>query len=99
MRADELQKMLNQRPFEPLRLHISGGETADIRHPELAIVGRSLVFVARGRNNQADAEAKPGQIVNHAAHYNLLHVVKIEPINGRTPPIAVRTRDGLVSPV
>ena len=86
MRADELQNMLNQRPFEPLRLHITNGQPVDIRHPELAIVGRSLVFIASGRGDQPDAEAEPGRIVHHVAHYNLLHIVKIEPLNGDADP-------------
>jgi len=89
MRADELQKLLSQRPFEPIRLHISSGQTVDIHHPELAIVSRSLVFVAvplRGKR------AKPGDVFDYVAHYNLLHIVKIEPLNGTTT--RARTRRG-----
>ena len=82
MRPNELLTLLNQRPFEPMRLHISSGETVDIRHPEMAIVGRSLVFVAVAERGKP---AKPGQMVDHVAHYNLLHIVKIEPLNGARP--------------
>ena len=85
MRADEFQALLNQRPFQPLRLHISSGQTVEIRHPELAIVGRSLVFAAVGRADKPGAPGEPGRVVEHVAHYDLLHIVKIEPINGETP--------------
>jgi hypothetical protein len=73
MRAEELRDILDRRPFEPLRLHISSGQTVDITHPEAAIVTRSLVVVGRGG---------PG-VHESAVHYNLLHIVKIEPLNGR----------------
>ena len=43
MRPDEMKAILDRRPFEPVRLHISSGQTVDIKHPEMAIVSRSLV--------------------------------------------------------
>jgi hypothetical protein len=73
MRADELKQFLIQRPFEPIRLHVSSGEHVDILHPEMAIVAKSLVAVGVGEN---------GGVADHIVHYNLLHVVKIEPLNG-----------------
>ena len=42
MRADELRELLDRRPFEPIRLHISSGQTVDIKHPEMAFVTQSL---------------------------------------------------------
>ena len=89
MRAEDLQKLLNQRPFEPVRLHISSGQTVDIRHPELAIVGRSLVFVAVAQRGKP---AKPGHVVDYVAHYNLLHIVKIEPLDGTKPTKPRKTK-------
>ncbi|MFQ5805198.1 MAG: hypothetical protein ACE5I3_01970 [Phycisphaerae bacterium] len=73
MRAEELREILDRRPFKPVRLHISGGQAVDITHPEAAIVTRSLVAVGLG-----------GPGVHEAViHYNLLHIVKIEPLNRR----------------
>lgn len=77
MRAAELSELLKRRPFQPVRLHISSGERVDIRHPELALVSRSLVAVGVG---QAEG------VADHIVHYNLLHVVKIEPLNGTRKP-------------
>ena len=84
MRADELRKLLRRRPFEPVRLHISSGETVDIRHPELAIVTRSLVVVGITESDE--------EVADYAIHYNLLHVVKIEPLNGNKSPRRRRTK-------
>ncbi len=74
MRADEMQKLIDRRPFEPIRLHLSSGEHVDIKHPEMAFVTRSLVVVGVGGS---------GGVADYAVHYNLLHVVKIEPVDGQ----------------
>ena len=74
MRAEELRKLLDRRPFEPIRLHLSGGDHVDIAHPEMAIVSRSLIAVGVG--------AVEG-VADYIVHYNLLHVIKIEPLDGR----------------
>ncbi len=74
MRADQLRKLVDRRPFEPIRLHISSGRTADIRHPEMALVTRSLVVVGGAEFGERVADC--------AVHCNLLHIVRIEPLNG-----------------
>ena len=45
MRPDELRQILERRPVEPIRLHITSGQTVDNNHPERAVVCRSLVPV------------------------------------------------------
>ena len=39
MKKDTLVEILSERPFVPIRLHMSNGRNHDIVHPELAIVG------------------------------------------------------------
>lgn len=77
MRAEELKVLPDRRPFEPIRLHISSGQTVDVKHPEMAFVTRSLVVVG-----VASAKSK---VADYAVHYNLLHIIKIEPLNGDKP--------------
>jgi len=73
MSADELYELLHQRPFMPLRLHLTGGTTYDIRHPEMAIVARSLVTVGLpGKNG--------GGIADAVIHCALGHIVRVEPL-------------------
>lgn len=45
MTAEELVEALAERPFVPLRVHLSNGRTHDIMHPELAIVGEDVVAI------------------------------------------------------
>ena len=76
MRAEELRHSLKDAPFRPIRLHLGNGCTADIRHPEMGIVSRSLVAVG---------EAGKGGVADRILHFNLLHIVEIESMeaNGR----------------
>ncbi len=84
MRADELRELLDRRPFEPIRLHISSGQTVDIKHPEMAFVTRSLVVVGVTESDD--------RVADYAIHYNLLHVVKIEPLDGNKRPRRRKTK-------
>lgn len=74
MRAEELREILDRRPFEPFRMHISSGQHVGVKHPEMAIVSRSLVAVGI---------VGLGRVAEYIAQYNLIHVVKIEPLDGR----------------
>jgi hypothetical protein len=46
VRPEYLWLFLNQQPFVPLRLHLSDGSSHEIRHPELALVTRTMVRIA-----------------------------------------------------
>ena len=83
MRAEELRHFLDRRPFQAIRLHISSGQHVDITHPEAALVSRSLVAVAVGG---------AGGVAEFLSHYNLLHVVKIEILDGEKPARRRKTR-------
>jgi hypothetical protein len=51
MTAEELFEFLEERPFVPLRLHMSNGRTHDVRHPEMAIVGDDVVALGIERED------------------------------------------------
>lgn len=72
MHAAELKAMLDRKPFQPLRLHMTTGETVEITRPDAAIVSRSMVYVGFGR--------LPDGVVERMNWHNLLHIVKVEPI-------------------
>jgi hypothetical protein len=46
MRPDDIRDMLRRQPFLPFRLHLSNGQTFDIRHPEVALVTRMGIVIA-----------------------------------------------------
>jgi hypothetical protein len=45
MTSEDLIELLEERPFVPLRVHLSNGRTHDIRHPEMAIVGQDIIAI------------------------------------------------------
>ena len=52
MKPEELVELLEERPFNPLVIHMSNGRTHEIRHPENAIVGDYHVALLVVRNGQ-----------------------------------------------
>jgi hypothetical protein len=42
---DDIQARLRQKPFTPVRIVLSTGETYDIHHPDLAIMGRRFLMI------------------------------------------------------
>jgi hypothetical protein len=73
MKADHLIELLEERPFVPLRLHMSDGRKHDIRHPEMAIVSDEIIAV--GLYND-DNSLAADRITNCSA----AHVVEVEPL-------------------
>ncbi len=69
MRADDLKKILDRRPFRPLRLHMSDGSHVDIRHPEPVVVSRSYVLVPE--------VVSPAGVLEEFEFYGLLHIVRV----------------------
>jgi hypothetical protein len=45
VRPNDLFEWSRANPFVPFRIHLNGGRTFDIRHPELIQVGRSTAYV------------------------------------------------------
>jgi len=75
MRFQEIQDALRKQPFEPFRIQLSNGQTHEIRHPEFAALSRTSVVV--GIPTRRDG------VPDRFAQVDLLHVVAIEPVNGR----------------
>lgn len=76
MRPEDILTLLRRQPFEPFRLYLSDGASFEVRHPELAMVGRSTVLV--GIPAPDSAEPVFDRFVNCA----LMHITRTEPING-----------------
>lgn len=76
MRPEQLRALLRRQPFIPLRLHLTGGTTYDIRHPEMAFLTRSTVEV--GREGQAGSG-----VADEVVYCSLLRVVRVEELAGQ----------------
>jgi hypothetical protein len=79
MSPEELRDTLRQQPFEPFRVVLTDGVGYDIRHPDLLWVGRRAAYVG--------LTGQPGQtLFERAVKVDLLHIVRIEPLNTTTAP-------------
>ena len=71
MRAEKLTELLRRQPFAPFRMHLTTGQTYDIRHPELLWVRRQCADIA------LDPNPKTG-VIEHSERVSLWHIVRIE---------------------
>ena len=76
MRPEDILELLRARPFRPFRISLSDGQRFEVRHPELAMVGRNQVVI--GVADAAGPEGTFERTVNCA----LLHVITTEWIDG-----------------
>ncbi|HEV3344001.1 MAG TPA: hypothetical protein VG125_26740 [Pirellulales bacterium] len=71
MRAEELTGLLRTRPFVPLRIVLTDGQSYEIRHPEMVIVLPQRVDIG------VQPDPATG-VVDSVAHCSLLHIVRVE---------------------
>jgi hypothetical protein len=76
MRPEDVRERLRKRPFQPIRLFLSDGAHYDVRNPDVLIVGRTEVILGSPGGN--------GDLPERFASIDPLHIVRIEPIDGRT---------------
>lgn len=83
MNFETLLDQVRKQPFEPFRLYLSDGSQYDVRHPEMIAVSRRTVAIPLG--------PQKGDVADRLAICDPLHIVRVEPINGR---IAGRRHNG-----
>jgi len=72
MTVQTFREILGRRPFQPVRLTLSSGQSYEIRHPEMAMLTRTSLLV--GTDLADDGIPAEFKILS------LLHVMAIEPI-------------------
>jgi hypothetical protein len=71
---DDIQRRLRQSPFLPVRIIISSGQTFDIFHPDLVLVGRRDVTIGMAsRENPAQYE--------QATRVPIMHITALEDLS------------------
>lgn len=75
MRPDDLIELVRRKPFEPFRIHITGGRMYDVCHPDQIIVLRSRAVLAVGAENG---------VAERLEHVALVHVVRVEELPADT---------------
>ncbi len=79
MRPNDILELLRAQPFRPFRLSLSDGREFEVRHPEMAMVGRSTVHI--GIPARDGIEGQIERLVNCA----LIHITTTELIDGAAP--------------
>jgi hypothetical protein len=75
MTLQTFKEMLARRPFQPVRLTLSSGQSFEIRHPEMALLTRTSLLI--GTDISDDGVPAEFKVVS------LLHVASMEPLNGQ----------------
>ncbi len=74
MRPDDVNRLLRQQPFQPFRIYLSNGRTYEVRHPDLAMVGRTTMLLG------IPAPDLPPSTYDHYETIALMHINNLEPL-------------------
>jgi hypothetical protein len=77
--ANDILERVTQRPFLPLRLVTSGGQSYDVYHPDLIMVGRRSITVGTASNDNPRQYEQTTRIA-------VLHVTALEDLPAQMPP-------------
>jgi hypothetical protein len=72
MTVQTFREMLARRPFQPVKLTLSSGQSFEIRHPETAFLTRTSILI--GVDVAEDGVPAEFKIIS------LLHVASMEPL-------------------
>lgn len=73
MSPDELNSWIRRRPYIPLRVHVTDGVHYDIPIPDMAMVGRMVLFIGLRCDVQSPLFDEPVMV-------SMRHVTRVEPI-------------------
>jgi hypothetical protein len=75
---ETIQKHLLHHPFQPFRICLSDGASYEVWQPEMVLVLQREVIVGLPKSGE--------RFARHSVTCDMLHVTRIEPINGRSRP-------------
>ena len=73
MTLQDFQKLLAKRPFQPFRVILSSSDAYEVRHPEMALLSRTTLYVGK---------PTPEGVPDEVDMLSLLHITAVEPANG-----------------
>ena len=76
MRPEDVREHIIKQPFQPFRIYMSDGATFDVAHQDMCLISRSAVYVVI-------PDARHPWMYERLAHRALIHITRIEPLNGR----------------
>jgi hypothetical protein len=81
--ATDIQARLKETPFVPFRVVSTSGQSYDVTHPELMMVGKRWVFIGTASNENPS-------IFETASRVGMLHIADIQDFPN--PPLAGSNR-------
>jgi len=82
MTVQDFRDLLKKQPFQPFRLVMSSGMAYEVRHPEMAFLSKTSIYVGVDVEDEIPADFRI---------CSLLHVTAIEPLN---PSVAESKSNG-----
>lgn len=73
MSPEELNSALRRKPYIPLRVHVTDGVHYDITIPDMAMIGRTILFIGLRRDVQSPFFDEPVMV-------SMRHITRVEPI-------------------
>jgi hypothetical protein len=80
MRPDDFRDLLKRQPFQPFRPYLSNGMSYDVRHPEMAWLGKNVVLIGR------PAPEFPHFVFENDDVITLMHINNVERLPVAAPP-------------
>ena len=77
--SDDIRSRVRQRPFVPVRIVTSAGDTFDIFHPDLIMIGRREVMVGM-------ASTENPTHYEQVTRLAIMHITALEDLPAPTPP-------------
>jgi hypothetical protein len=74
----QINELVRRRPFVPIRIVTSTGETFDVYHPDLIMVGQRQLIIGRAVPNEPTT-------FDLASHVSILHVSAIHDLPSAVP--------------
>ena len=79
MRMEDIDRLLNMRPFLKFRIHFSNGMACNVLHPEVARLSRFNIEVVTPFKNRR-------KLINRTDIFALIHIVRIEMLESHPNP-------------
>jgi hypothetical protein len=73
---EDVQARLRDQPFRPLRIVASSGQTYDVRHPDMVLVGDRFLIIGT-------PSAKNPTLVDQVARVAMVHVTDLQDLEVR----------------
>jgi hypothetical protein len=80
--SEDVRRLLQQRPFQPFRLHLTDGGSYDIRFPEINLLGKTFLIVG------IPVPDDPDPVYESTVKVPLSWLARVEMLPANGPPVS-----------